>query len=65
MREETMVSIVFPDRTCLFIRKTNVRKVIEEWQKEHTSGFGHNAFFAIKEVIKFDGVCNEVEIIKV
>ena len=65
MREDTMVSIVFPDRTCHIIKKANVEKVIEEWQKEHTSGFGHSAFFAIKEVIKFDGACNEVELIKV
>ena len=65
MREDTMVSIVFPDRTCHIIRKNNVGKVIEEWQKEHTSDFGHSAFFAIQEVIKLDGACNEVELIRV
>jgi len=60
-----MVSIVFPDRSCQIIKKTHVEKVIQEWQKEHTSGFGQSAFFAIKEVINLDGACSEVELIKV
>ena len=66
MNEEiTMVSIVFPDRSCRFIRKTDVEKMIQEWQKKHAGGCGRRAFCAIQEVNKLDGTCNEIEFIEV
>lgn len=64
LEETTMVSIVCPDGTCRFIRKTDVGQVIAAWQEKHIGNIGRDSFFAVKEVIKHDGVCNEVEFIK-